>query len=52
MDALGGSVVTPAIEQGEAMLNLSAEQWAKQRAIALMSGEDNARSGAGSIAAA
>jgi hypothetical protein len=52
MNTLGGSDVIPAAEQGEAMLNLSAEQWAKQKTIALRSGEDNARSRAGSIAAA
>jgi len=52
MNALGGSDVIPAAEQGEVMLNLSAEQWAKQKTIALRSGEDNARSRAGSIAAA
>lgn len=49
MNPLEGSDVIPALREGQKMLNLSAEQWAKQKTIALRSGEDNARSRGGSV---
>lgn len=52
MNPLGGSDVIPAVGERGDMLNLSAEQWAKQKTIALRSGGDNARSRGGSVAVA